>query len=58
MLLIVLFLNARVACSFSNCGCGYDGGDCCKKTVTGGKVNTKYWLVSCIVVFLYRRTKL
>merc|ERR1712224_65540 len=26
----------------NNCGCGYDGGDCCKKTVAGGTVKTKY----------------
>jgi len=26
----------------NNCGCGYDGGDCCKKTVKGGTVKTKF----------------
>merc|ERR1712224_1009510 len=26
----------------NNCGCEYDGGDCCKKTVSGGTVNTKF----------------
>merc|ERR1712151_1340867 len=26
----------------NNCGCQYDGGDCCTKTVKGGKVQTKY----------------
>lgn len=27
----------------NNCGCGYDGGDCCVKSLkNGGKVNTKY----------------
>merc|ERR1712159_7453 len=26
----------------NNKGCSYDGGDCCAKTVQGGKVNTKY----------------
>merc|ERR1712176_1298598 len=26
----------------NNCGCGYDGGDCCKKSVKGGTVQTKY----------------
>merc|ERR1712222_154791 len=26
----------------NNKGCGYDGGDCCAKTVTGGQVKTKY----------------
>merc|ERR1712178_623464 len=26
----------------NNCGCQYDGGDCCAKTVKGGKVNGKY----------------
>ena len=31
----------------SNCGCAYDGGDCCAKTVKGGKVNTEYWFVYC-----------
>ena len=30
----------------SNCGCAYDGGDCCKKTVAGGTVKTKYWFVA------------
>ena len=35
---------ASSSCS-SNCGCKYDGGDCCKKTVKGGKVKTPYWLV-------------
>merc|ERR1712178_131209 len=26
----------------NNCGCAYDGGDCCAKTVKGGTVKTKY----------------
>merc|ERR1712032_672879 len=26
----------------NNCGCDYDGGDCCKATVEGGKVGTKF----------------
>jgi len=26
----------------NNCGCGYDGGDCCAKTVKGGKVKKTY----------------
>merc|ERR1712032_1222364 len=26
----------------NNCGCKWDGGDCCKKTVKGGSVSTKY----------------
>ena len=26
----------------NNKGCGYDGGDCCAKTVKGGQVNKKY----------------
>ena len=26
----------------NNKGCGYDGGDCCYKTVKGGKVEKKY----------------
>jgi len=26
----------------NNCGCGYDGGDCCKQTVKGGKVKKAY----------------
>ena len=26
----------------NNKGCSFDGGDCCAKTVQGGKVNTKY----------------
>merc|ERR1711920_209871 len=26
----------------NNCGCQYDGGDCCSKTVKGGKVKTSY----------------
>merc|ERR1711937_974099 len=26
----------------NNCGCKYDGGDCCAKTVKGGKVKTDY----------------
>jgi len=26
----------------NNCGCGYDGGDCCKQTVAGGTVNKNY----------------
>merc|ERR1711988_1114653 len=26
----------------NNCGCGYDGGDCCKQTVKGGTVKTSY----------------
>ena len=26
----------------NNKGCGYDGGDCCYKTVKGGQVNKKY----------------
>merc|ERR1712048_146468 len=26
----------------NNCGCQYDGGDCCAKTVKGGKVKTQF----------------
>merc|ERR1711979_145605 len=26
----------------NNCGCDYDGGDCCAKTAKGGKVKTQY----------------
>merc|ERR1711907_743089 len=26
----------------NNCGCEYDGGDCCAKTAKGGKVSTKF----------------
>merc|ERR1712222_271404 len=26
----------------NNCGCDFDGGDCCAKTVKGGKVNVAY----------------
>ena len=26
----------------NNAGCSYDGGDCCAKSVQGGKVKTKY----------------
>ena len=26
----------------NNAGCAYDGGDCCAKSVEGGKVKTKY----------------
>merc|ERR1712032_1262967 len=26
----------------NNCGCGYDGGDCCAKTAKGGKVGRTY----------------
>ena len=26
----------------NNCGCDYDGGDCCANTVKGGKLNTNY----------------
>merc|ERR1712210_348698 len=26
----------------NNCGCRYDGGDCCAKTVKGGKLNKNY----------------
>merc|ERR1712032_1080188 len=33
----------------NNCGCGYDGGDCCKQTVKGGTVKTSYCkLCKCI----------
>merc|ERR1712196_421254 len=26
----------------NNCGCDYDGGDCCAQSVSGGKVKTQY----------------
>merc|ERR1712110_1152961 len=26
----------------NNCGCAYDGGDCCPKSVKGGVINKKY----------------
>merc|ERR1711937_211876 len=33
----------------NNCGCAYDGGDCCKKTVKGGAVKKSYCKVcACI----------
>ena len=32
----------------NNCGCAYDGGDCCAKSVTGGTVNTKYCTEVCL----------
>ena len=28
----------------SNCGCEYDGGDCCEKSL-GKPINKKYWFV-------------
>ena len=34
----------------SNCGCEYDGGDCCEKSLKGKPVNKKYWLVGFIGV--------
>ena len=36
----------------SNCGCDYDGGDCCAETVASGKVVDKYWFVRVTLVGL------
>ena len=52
LLLILVFLKC-CACSFSNCGCGYDGGDCCAKTVKDGKVKKDYWFVFLFLVLQY-----
>ena len=47
MLFVMCFTSTdKMPCVYaSNCGCNYDGGDCCAKTVKGGTVKTKFWFV-------------